>query len=49
MDVIKPWQDVEKVPGIPRMHIIECHEGKVSIWDNAIFKEIKVAKSLEDN
>ena len=45
VDIIKPWEDIEKVPGISRMHIIECSEGKVSMWENAKFKDTTVAKS----
>ena len=48
VDIITPWEDIERVPGISRMHIIECSEGKVSIWENATFKDTMVAKSPYD-
>ena len=37
-----------KIPGISRMHIIDCSEGKVYRLENAKLETLTVAKSPED-
>ena len=47
VDLIQPWGSVERVPGISKMHIVECSDGIVSMWKNVQYKETGIAESEE--